>query len=179
MKKGFLMLAAVAAMVFTSCKENAADKVNAENEKEVAERDANTTTSPSLIVPKSCISSSNFIAGAPAMKFEEEMHDFGTINEGDVVEHTFMFENTGDAPLVVSNAKGSCGCTVPTWSKEPIAPGEKGEMVVKFNSNGKPNNQMKTVRITANTESGQEMIKIKAFVTPKAGGAAKTGNPVK
>lgn len=158
MKKGFLMLAAVAAMVFTSCKENAADKVNAENEKEVAERDANTS-------------------GAPAMKFEEDMHDFGTINEGDVVEHTFTFENTGDAPLVVSNAKGSCGCTVPTWSKEPIAPGEKGEMVVKFNSNGKPNNQMKTVRITANTESGQEMIKIKAFVTPKAGGAA-TGNPV-
>ncbi|MDT0295707.1 DUF1573 domain-containing protein [Mesonia ostreae] len=158
MKKGFLMLAAVAAMVFTSCKDNAADKVNEENQKEVAERDANST-------------------GAPVMKFDNEMHDFGTINEGDVVEHTFMFENTGDSPLVVSNAKGSCGCTVPTWSKEPIAPGEKGEMVVKFNSNGKPNNQMKTIRITANTESGQEMIKIKSFVTPKAGGA-KTGNPV-
>jgi len=152
------MLAAVAAMVFTSCEDNAAEKVNEENQKEVAERDANSSE-------------------APEMKFDNEMHDFGTINEGDVVEHTFMFENTGGSPLVVSNAKGSCGCTVPTWSKEPIAPGEKGEMVVKFNSNGKPNNQMKTIRITANTESGQEMIKIKSFVTPK-GGSTATGNPV-
>ncbi|PZD79497.1 DUF1573 domain-containing protein [Mesonia sp. K7] len=159
MKKGILMLAAVAAIAFTSCKENAADKVNEENEKEVAERDANAE-------------------GTPVMTFTEDMHDFGTINEGDVVEHTFEFTNTGDAPLVVTDAKGSCGCTVPTWSKDPIAPGEKGEMVVKFNSNGKPNNQMKTVRITANTEAGQESIKIKAFVTPKAGGATATGNPV-
>ena len=108
------------------------------------------------------------------MKFEEEMYDFGTINEGDVVEHTFKFTNTGDSPLVISNAKGSCGCTVPSWPKEPVAAGETGEMTVKFNSRNKPNNQMKTVRITTNTESGQEMIKIKAFVTPKDGGEAKS-----
>ena len=148
MKKGFLMLAAVAAIAFTSCKEEkAADKVNEENVADVAERDANAE-------------------GTAKMSFEEEMHDFGTINEGDVVEHTFKFTNTGDAPLVITNAKGSCGCTVPSWPKEPIAPGATGEMLVKFNSRNKPNNQMKTVRITTNTEAGQEMIKIKAFVTP-------------
>ncbi|WP_121665632.1 DUF1573 domain-containing protein [Mesonia aquimarina] len=159
MKKGLLMLAAVAAMVFTSCKENASEKVKEENAKEVAERDAK---------------SEEFAA----MTFNEEMHDFGTIQEGDVVEHVFSFTNTGDAPLVITNAKGSCGCTVPSWPRgEEIAPGEKGEMTVKFNSKGKPNNQMKTVRITANTESGQEMIKIKAFVQPK--GQAASGNPVK
>ena len=150
MKKQFLMLAAVAAIAFTSCKdEKAADKVNEENVSEVAERDANAE-------------------GTPKMTFAEEMHDFGTINEGDVVEHTFKFTNTGDAPLVITNAKGSCGCTVPSWPKEAIAPGAEGEMTVKFNSRNKPNNQMKTVRITTNTASGQEMIKIQAFVNPAA-----------
>ena len=142
------MLFAAAAMVFTSCKENAADKVNEENVAAAAERDAQA-------------------GDYPVMTFDEREHDFGTISEGETVEHTFTFTNTGNAPLVVTNAKGSCGCTVPTWSKEPIAPGESGTMVVKFNSNGKPNQQIKTVNITANTEAGKELIKIKAFVTPK------------
>ena len=148
MKKGIVMLFAAAAMVFTSCKENAADKVNEENVAAAAERDAQA-------------------GDYPVMTFDEREHDFGTISEGETVEHTFTFTNTGNAPLVVTNAKGSCGCTVPTWSKEPIAPGESGTMVVKFNSNGKPNQQIKTVNITANTEAGKELIKIKAFVTPK------------
>lgn len=159
MKKGFLMLAAAATMVFTSCKDNkASDKVNEENQKEVAENN-------------------NGEEKYAEISFNQEMHDFGTINEGDVVEHSFKFTNTGNEPLVITNAKGSCGCTVPNPPKDPIAPGEEGEMMVKFDSRGKPNNQMKTVRITANTKTGQEMIKIKAFVTPKA--KAASGNPVK
>jgi len=148
MKKGILVMFAAAAMVFTSCKENAADKVNEENVAAAAERDAQA-------------------GDFPVMEFSKTEHDFGTINEGDVVEHEFTFTNTGKAPLVVTNAKGSCGCTVTTWSKEPIAPGAEGKMLVKFNSNGKPNQQVKTVNITANTEAGKELIKIKAFVTPK------------
>lgn len=157
MKKGLLMLAAIAAIGFTSCKEDASKKVDESNEKEVAERDAQADK-------------------FPVMSFEEEMHDFGEIEEGDVVEHTFSFTNTGDSDLIISNAKGSCGCTVPTYPKDkPIAPGETSEMTVKFNSKGKPNNQMKTVRITANTEKGTEMIKIKAFVK---GGEKAKGNPV-
>ncbi|MBB4120044.1 hypothetical protein GGR32_002356 [Mesonia hippocampi] len=154
MKKGLLMIAAVAAIAFTSCKENAADKVKEENAKEVADRDAKAEKFAKI-------------------EFEKEMHDFGTINEGDVVEHIFKFKNTGDAPLVITSAKGSCGCTVPNPPKEPIAPGAEGEFAVKFNSAGKPNSQIKTIRITANTETGKDMVKIKAFVTPKAGAAAK------
>ena len=148
MKHGILVAFAAVALVFTSCKENASDKVNDTNVAAAAERDAQA-------------------GDFPTMSFTETEHDFGTINEGDVVEHEFVFTNTGNAPLVVTNAKGSCGCTVPTWSKEPIAPGEEGKMLVKFNSNGKPNQQVKTVNITANTETGKELIKIKAFVTPK------------
>ena len=60
-----------------------------------------------------------------------------------------MFKNTGKTPLVISNAKGSCGCTVPEWPKEPVAPGATAELLVKFNSKGKPNQQQKTVTITA------------------------------
>lgn len=102
----------------------------------------------------------------PTFAFAEENHDFGTINEGDVVEHIFEFENTGDAPLIISDAKGSCGCTVPEWPKEPIGIGEKGQIKVKFNSRKKPGIQNKTVTITANTYPKQTRIKIKADVTP-------------
>jgi len=149
MKKGILILAGVLAMTFVSCKDDAAKKVNEENVAEAAERDAKNTE-------------------FPVMTFAETEFDFGTINEGDVVEHTFTFTNTGKAPLVIVNAKGSCGCTVPEWPKEPIAPGATGSMLVKFNSNGKPNAQNKQVTITANTEAGKETLKIKAMVTPKA-----------
>ena len=102
----------------------------------------------------------------PEFTFEEENFDFGVINEGDIVEHTFVFTNTGAAPLLISSAKGSCGCTVPEWPKEPIAAGEKGEIKVKFNSRKKPGIQNKTVTIVSNTFPTQKRIKIKANVTP-------------
>ena len=147
MKKAFLLMALVATFGFTSCKENAADKVQAENVEEAAVRDAQATVYPKI-------------------EFAQTEHDFGTIAQGTNVEHTFTFTNTGNAPLVITNATSSCGCTVPTWTKEPIAPGETGEMVVKFNGSGQ-NQVTKTVNISANTETGKEQLKIKAFVTPK------------
>ncbi|WP_025743796.1 DUF1573 domain-containing protein [Aquimarina pacifica] len=103
----------------------------------------------------------------PKMTFTELNHDFGIIKEGDIVEHQFSFTNTGEVPLVISNAKGSCGCTVPKWPKEPIQPGATETLLVSFNSNGKPNLQTKKITITANTESGKETLSIKAMVTPK------------
>lgn len=156
MKKGILILATAFAVVFMSCKDKAAEKVKDENVEVAAERDAKN-------------------ADFPVMEFAKTEHDFGTINEGDVVEHKFAFTNTGKSPLVIVSAKGSCGCTVPEWPKDPIAPGATAEMLVKFNSNGKPNQQNKQVTITANTEKGKEVIKIKALVTPKAKPAAAEG----
>jgi len=154
MKKLVLMVAAVATMALTSCNEKA----------ESATIDqANLTAA----------AANKEVAGnLPEMTFTETEFDFGTVEEGTVVEHEYKFTNTGNAPLIVVNAKGSCGCTVPTWSKEPIAPGAEGSMLVKFNTNGKPNAQTKTVTIKANTESGTESIRIKGFVTPKARAAA-------
>ncbi|MFY0607867.1 MAG: DUF1573 domain-containing protein [Cyclobacteriaceae bacterium] len=101
----------------------------------------------------------------PEFAFYEESHDFGTINEGEVVEHMFKFKNTGDAPLIISSATASCGCTVPVWPKEPIAVGDEAEIQVRFNSKGKPGIQNKTVTITANTFPKVNRVRIKANVT--------------
>jgi len=101
------------------------------------------------------------------MTFDEASHDFGTITEGEVVSTTFNFTNTGKVDLLIVDARGSCGCTVPKFPKNvPIAPGEKGEILVSFDSNNKPNLQQKTVTISANTASGRETLRIKAMVTP-------------
>ena len=159
MKKSILIIAIMSAFVFTSCKENAADKVSEEKVAEAADRDAN--------------------AGKfPVITFAETEFDFGTIDQGTKVEHVFKFTNTGDAPLVIVDAKSSCGCTVPTYPKTPVAPGDTAEMLVKFNGSGK-NQVSKTVTITANTAAGKETLTIKAFVNPKAGTPAKAGDSLK
>ena len=157
MKKLIFSIVVLSLMSLTACNNKASDKVD-ESKKEIAEKRDSKTQAYAV------------------MEFEEKEHDFGTVEEGEVVEHTFEFTNAGDAPLIVSNASASCGCTVPTWTKEPIAPGDKGEMLVKFDTRGKPNQQMKAVRITANTQSGRETLRIKAFVNPKNSNA---GSPVK
>ncbi len=100
----------------------------------------------------------------PVMNFEEKVHDFGNIQEGDVVTKVFKFTNTGEAPLIISNASSSCGCTVPSYTEKPIAPGESGEIEVKYNSRGKKNQDNKVVRITANTWPATNNVTIKAFV---------------
>ncbi len=83
--------------------------------------------------------------------FEEAEYNFGDVPEGTVVEHVFKFKNTGKIPLLISNARSTCGCTVPKWPKEPIAPGQGGEISVKFDTRGKTSVQKKPVTITANT----------------------------
>lgn len=101
----------------------------------------------------------------PAFDFPEEVFDFGTIKEGEVVEHTFKFKNVGDAPLIIADAQASCGCTVPVYTKDPIAIGKEGEIKVRFDSKGKPGIQNKTVTITANTYPKTSRLRIKANVT--------------
>lgn len=166
MKKSIFLVALIAAFSFTSCKENAAEKVNEENAEVTAESSENTTED----------------AGSyPVMTFDNAEHDFGTIAQGTNVEHLFTFTNTGEAPLIISDAKGSCGCTVPEFTKDPIAPGETGEMLVKFNGSGQ-NQRTINVNISANTQKGTERVTIKAFVEPKAGEKPVTNlsaNPTK
>jgi hypothetical protein len=91
-----------------------------------------------------------------SMKFDEMEFDFGTVKDGDKVTKIFKFTNTGNEPLVITNATASCGCTVPEWPKDAIAPGKTGELKAVFDSKGKGtpegSRQSKTIDITANTE---------------------------
>ncbi len=102
-----------------------------------------------------------------AVAFAKTTHEFGAITEGDVVEHTFEFTNTGNNPLVIIDAKTTCGCTVPKKPEAPILPGETGEIQVRFNSQGKTGMNNKTVTITTNTEPATTRLFIKANVTPE------------
>lgn len=85
---------------------------------------------------------------APNMSFEQKEYKFGTIKQGESVTYEFKFTNTGKEPLIITNAQGSCGCTVPEYSKEPIKPNGSGTVKVTFNSTGKMGPQDKTVTIT-------------------------------
>lgn len=107
------------------------------------------------------------------IKYDEEKFNFGTVDEGEIVKHVYKFKNTGTEPLIISNAKGSCGCTVPTWPKEPVPPGAMGEIAVEFNSKGKPGAQMKKVTVTANTNPTETFLEIAGEVRGKEQPAAK------
>jgi hypothetical protein len=101
----------------------------------------------------------------PIISFYETEYNFGSIKEGDIVEHNFHFTNTGSSPLIISDAKASCGCTVPSFSTEEIASGGTGSISVKFDSSNKTGSQNKTVTITTNTENGIERLYIKGYVS--------------
>ncbi|WP_162418941.1 DUF1573 domain-containing protein [Cyclobacterium roseum] len=104
----------------------------------------------------------------PVITFEESSKDFGDITQGDKVENVFKFENTGNAPLIISNVAATCGCTVPSWPKEPIAPGKKGEIKVSFNSAGKMGKQNSVVRIYSNASEPIEKVSMISNVLPKS-----------
>jgi hypothetical protein len=91
------------------------------------------------------------------IEFNKETHDYGTIKNGADGACVFEFKNTGDSPLIISNAKGSCGCTVPEWPKEPIAPGAKGSIKVKYDTmrTGEIN---KSVTITSNAVNAADKV---------------------
>ena len=103
----------------------------------------------------------------PAFNFPETSFDFGTIKSGDVVTHEFEFSNSGNADLVISEAKGSCGCTEPEYPKSPLKPDEKSKIKVTFNSNGMAGQLSKTVTLLANTIPNTKVLTISAEVLKK------------
>ncbi|HKR06819.1 MAG TPA: DUF1573 domain-containing protein [Bacteroidia bacterium] len=100
---------------------------------------------------------------APEITFESDIHDFGTLEFGGNGVYNFKFTNTGKSPLIISNARGSCGCTVPKWSKEPIKKGEAGEINVSYDTK-RPGPFTKTVTITSNAKTASKVITIKGVV---------------
>jgi hypothetical protein len=92
------------------------------------------------------------------MTFAEDRFNFGTVVEGEKVSHTYTFTNTGKEPLILSNARGSCGCTVPKWPRQPIQPGASSDIVVEFNTKNKVGPRSQKVTITSNTNPPESFI---------------------
>lgn len=162
------MIFLVAALSITACKEKAAE-ANPEAQVTTDAMPAPGTPDATMANPATDVSGSTQVAnpaeGAAApvptgpitsIKFDEETYDWGKVTDGEKVVHVFKFKNTGKEPLIISNAKGSCGCTVPEYPKEAIAPGKSGEIKVVFDSKGKGGKggkvDSKKVTVTANTD---------------------------
>jgi hypothetical protein len=86
----------------------------------------------------------------PVITFEKKTHDFGDIIQGDKVEETFQFTNTGTEPLIITNVQVTCGCTAPRWPRDPVMPGAKAEVTIAFNSAGKMGKQNKVITVVSN-----------------------------
>lgn len=100
----------------------------------------------------------------PVITFKETEFDFGDIKQGEKVEHTFEFTNTGEADLLISTARASCGCTVPEFTEEAVKPGKSGKIKVTFNSAGKKGPTTKTITVVCNTANENEILTIKTNI---------------
>lgn len=142
---------------FSSCKNggNAVAKVKTESIKKAEKRDK------------------EIAKGVSKIEFDKTVYDFGEVNEGEIVETTFLMKNVGKGDLVVTDAQTTCGCTVPVWPKEPVKPGDTAEIKVKFNTYGKPNQQSKRVTLYTNSDKVIEFVTIKGFVKKKATNTTK------
>ncbi len=161
MKKLFLSLLA-AGMLLSACNQ-AAKQAKTTDSTATQPAAAGGAAAPASATP----SSAPVQPDGPQMKFEYITHDFGKIQEGDKVTYKFNFANTGKSPLIITDAVASCGCTIPTWPKAPIKPGDGGQIVVTFNSFGKKGLQDKMVTITANTNPRQNVVYLVGEVLEK------------
>ena len=171
--KNFKLLSlvfALATMSLVSCKNDGAVNTAEAAVEEVRSVPSAATTNNANPATNAAASTEPAVPAGPltTLEFTESTFDFGEVMEGDKVNHKYTFTNTGSEPLIISNAKGSCGCTVPNWPRNPIAPGETGEIDVTFDSKGKGkvggNLQSKRVTITANTDPANNYLTIKGKV---------------
>jgi hypothetical protein len=164
-----LMSVLALAVLIMSCKDRASEKRIAELESRLAQMEGNknTATTTPAVTPEP-VSEQKPAGPLPVLSFERTDHDFGTITEGQKVSYTYKVKNTGEAPLIIQSAQPSCGCTVPTWSKDPIPVGGSGFVTAEFDSGGKPGINNKTITITSNTWPKVNTLRFKAMVTPKA-----------
>lgn len=120
--------------------------------------------SPDVVNISATASGQENEAKLPKFEFAESNFDFGTINSGDEITHDFKFKNTGNADLIITQAKGSCGCTQPKYPEQPIPPGEEGVISVTFRSAGIAGQVVKDITILANTTPTTKVLTISGEV---------------
>ncbi|MDO9595713.1 MAG: DUF1573 domain-containing protein [Lutibacter sp.] len=150
MRKNSIVLVALLSLAFVSCKDNASAKIDASKLETAKERDAQISMGTAII------------------EFDTRDYDFGTVNEGEVVEGIFKITNKGKTDLVITGASATCGCTVPEWPKDPIKPGDSGELKFSFDSKGRTGKQSKSINLQTNTAEVTETLRIGGTVTPKS-----------
>ena len=128
-------------------------------------KEASTISTDLINVPSTASGKVAAVGSAPVMLFNEEKHNFGKITQGEKVSFSFIFKNTGGSDLVISSAQGSCGCTVPTYPKEPVKPGEESKIDVVFNSEGKSGVVEKTVTLVTNCNPSTKILTIASTIS--------------
>jgi hypothetical protein len=173
MKAKLILVLIGVSVLFTACKDRDAEKKIAALEARLNELEGRKNSPVLSEVPPVATAEAEVKPEGPlpAITFEKSEHDFGTIKEGDKVTYIYKLKNTGEAPLIIQEAKPSCGCTAPDWTKTPIPVGGEGFVKAEFDSNGKPNIQNKTITVIANTWPKETRLSFKAMVTPKPEGS--------
>ncbi|MEJ8802492.1 DUF1573 domain-containing protein [Pontibacter sp. H249] len=178
MKKNLILAASFAVAIFAAGCDNNTGSDNV-TESEATATEATTTApvveNPNVAGSEGVVASEN----APVISFAETSYDFGTVKQGEVVEHTFKFTNTGKSPLIIESATATCGCTVPKSPDMPIAPGETGEIKVNFNSTGKAGMQAPVITVRANTVPNITQVTLKGTVEANNIPTAGADGPVK
>ncbi len=166
-----LLFVIASTSLMTSCKDKAAEKRIAELEGRLAQLESNkgaTAAATPTTTPQTPESDVKPEGPLPVAAFEQVDHDFGTVTDGQKVSYKYMVKNTGEAPLIIQSAQPSCGCTVPTFSQEPIPVGGSGFVMAEFDTSGKHGVNNKTITVTANTWPKTTTLRFKAMVLPKA-----------
>lgn len=181
LKNLFAALIIVGSLAMISCQgdtKDARDQANATpaSAEGAVQPAAGATGDPAVQAAANAAAAENQVPTGPTttVVYEHTDFDFGSVKEGEKVKHTFKFKNTGSEPLIISNAKGSCGCTVPKWPSEPVAPGATSQIDVEFDSKGKPGKQTKRVTVTANTVPAQMFLNITGNVEKDPNAPAAT-----
>ena len=129
------------------------------------EKDNAATISTDVIdVPLSASGKPAKPGSAPEIAFNEKLHEFGKITQGEKVSYSFVFKNTGGSDVVISSAHGSCGCTVPSYPKDPVKPGEESKINVVFDSEGKSGLVQKTITLITNCNPSTKVLTISATI---------------
>lgn len=169
MKTKITLLSALACIVMLSgCGDAELEKRVANLERRINQMEnGNVVRNTATPTPSAQAIEASVSSGA-SFKWENTLYNFGNINQGEVVNYTFKFTNNGTEDLLIQSASASCGCTVPKKPTEPIAPGEQGEIVVRYDSKGKSGQQSPVITIVANTNPRQTRLNLRGFVQVNA-----------
>ncbi len=159
-------------LMLSSCGDAEMEKRLANLERRVNQMEtgnvARSTVSPSTINNPSAQAIESNLSANAAFQWETTVHNFGNVQQGEVVNYTFKFTNSGTEDLLIQSTSASCGCTVPNHTKEPIPPGGAGEIVVRFDSKGKSGQQSPVITVVANTSPKQTRLSLRGFVQTNA-----------